>query len=267
MTDQATRRRVAVVTGGASGIGAATALRFAADGYHVAILDIADALGREVAAGIVAAGGSATYHTCDVAEAARIEAVAAEIAAAHGPADVLVTSAGLIPNSESILDMDLAAHERMWAVNYSGTLYACRIFAGQMIPRRQGAIVTIGSINSRLPLPLPAYNMGKATIERLTQLLAVELGRHTIRVNSVGPTYVLTPPLRAKIAAGQRDLGKMMAVHALPYLPEPEDIADAIAFLASDQARTITGVLLPVDSGWLSAVSYKTYAGGVPWTE
>ena len=96
-----------------------------------------------------------------------------------------------------------------------------------------------------MPLPIPAYNMGKAAIERLTQLLAVELGRHGIRVNSVGPTYVMTPPLRAKVEAGQRDMKKIMGVHALDRLPEPADIADAIAFLCSDQAKSITGILLP----------------------
>ena len=143
-----------------------------------------------------------------------------------GPPAILVTSAGIIPNTESILDMDMAAHDRMWQVNYNGTLHCCRAFARQMIPRKKGAIVTLGSINSRLPLPIPAYNMGKAAIERLTQLLSVELGRHGIRVNSVGPTYVMTPPLRAKVEAGQRDMNKIMGVHALAYLPEPADIAD-----------------------------------------
>jgi NAD(P)-dependent dehydrogenase (short-subunit alcohol dehydrogenase family) len=161
----------------------------------------------------------------------------------------------------------MAAHDRMWQVNYNGTVHCARAFARQMIPQRKGAIVTLGSINSRLPLPIPAYNMGKAAIERLTQLLAVELGRHGIRVNSVGPTYVMTPPLLAKVAAGERDMAKIMAVHALARLPEPADIADAIAFLASDQAKAITGILLPIDAGWLAAVSYRTYAGGVPWTE
>jgi NAD(P)-dependent dehydrogenase (short-subunit alcohol dehydrogenase family) len=163
--------------------------------------------------------------------------------------------------------MDMTYHERMWKVNYNGTLHACQSFARRMIPRKRGAIVTLGSINSRMPLPLPAYNPGKAAVERLTQLLAVELGRHSIRVNSVGPTYVMTPPLRQKVAAGERDMGKIMGVHALPYLPEPTDIADAIAFLASDQARAITGILLPVDSGWLAGVPYRTYAGGVPWED
>lgn len=255
---------VAVITGGSSGIGEATARRLARDGYRIAILDVNMAAAEAVAKSI---GESARAYTCDVADADAVDAAAAAVDKDMGPPAVLVTSAGLIPNSESILDMDMAAHDRMWKVNYNGTLYSCQSFARRMVPRAKGAIVTLGSINSRMPLPLPAYNPGKVAIERLTQLLAVELGRHSIRVNSVAPTYVMTPPLRQKVADGQRDMGKIMGVHALPYLPEPTDIADAIAFLASDQARAITGVLLPVDSGWLSAVPYRTYAGGVPWEE
>jgi NAD(P)-dependent dehydrogenase (short-subunit alcohol dehydrogenase family) len=77
----------------------------------------------------------------------------------------------------------------------------------------------------------------------------------------------MTPPLRAKVEAGQRDMNKIMGVHALKSLPEPGDIANAIAFLCSDQARSITGILLPVDAGWLAGVSYLTYAGGVPWKD
>jgi NAD(P)-dependent dehydrogenase (short-subunit alcohol dehydrogenase family) len=255
---------VAVVTGGASGIGEATARRLAADGCSTAIVDANAAAGEAVAKSL---GGQARFYVCDVSNERAVEAVAARTLSDLGPAGILVTSAGLIPNAESIMDMDMAAHDRMWQVNYNGTVHCCRAFARQMIPRKAGAIVTLGSINSRLPLPIPAYNMGKAAIERLTQLLAVELGRHGIRVNSVGPTYVMTPPLRAKVAAGERDMKKIMAVHALPRLPEPADIADAIAFLTSDQAKAITGILLPIDAGWLAAVSYRTYAGGVPWTE
>jgi NAD(P)-dependent dehydrogenase (short-subunit alcohol dehydrogenase family) len=255
-------KRVAVITGGASGIGEATARRLVADGCAVAILDSNRAGAEAVAKSL---GGH--FATCDVADAAAVDAAACQVERQLGPADILVTSAGLIPNCEAIMDMDMAAHARMWEVNYNGTLHACRAFGRQMIARKRGAIVTLGSINSRLPLPLPAYNPGKAAIERLTQLLAVELGRHGIRVNSVGPTYVMTPPLRAKVDLGQRDLGKIMAVHALRHLPEPGDVAEAIAFLASDAAKAITGVLLPVDAGWLAAVSYRTYAGGVPWTE
>jgi NAD(P)-dependent dehydrogenase (short-subunit alcohol dehydrogenase family) len=255
-------RRVAVITGGSSGIGEATARRLAADGCAVAILDVNRAGGEAVAKSL-----SGRFYKCDVADAKAVDAAAGQIETDLGPADILVTSAGLIPNSEAIMDMDMAAHDRMWQVNYNGTIHACRAFGRQMIERKRGAIVTLGSINSRLPLPLPAYNPGKAAIERLTQLLAVELGRHGIRVNSVGPTYVMTPPLRAKVESGQRDLAKIMGVHALARLPEPADIADAIAYLCSDQAKAITGVLLPVDAGWLAAVSYRTYAGRVPWQE
>ena len=258
------RPGVAVVTGGASGIGEATARRLAADGYGIAIVDVNATSGEAVAKSI---GEAVRFYACDVSDAKAVDAVATKIEKEQGPARVLVTSAGLIPNTEGIMDMDMVAHDRMWQVNYHGTVHCCRAFARQMIPSARGAIVTLGSINSRLPLPIPAYNMGKAAIERLTQLLAVELGRHNIRVNSVAPTYVMTPPLRAKVEAGQRDLNKIMGVHALPKLPEPANIADAIAFLCSEQAAVITGILLPVDAGWLAGVSYRTYAGGVPWKE
>lgn len=260
-------KKVAVVTGGASGIGAASAQRLAADGYDIAVLDLNAEGGAATVKAVTALGRAARFYACDVVDAKAVDALADSIEAEMGPVEVLVTAAALIPNTESVLDMDMVAHERMWKVNYNGTLHACQSFARRMIPRGRGAIVTLGSINSRMPLPLPAYNPGKVAIERLTQLLAVELGRHSIRVNSVGPTYVMTPPLRQKVAEGQRDMGKIMGVHALPYLPEPKDIANAVAFLASDQAKAITGILLPVDSGWLSGVPYLTYAGGVPWKD
>jgi NAD(P)-dependent dehydrogenase (short-subunit alcohol dehydrogenase family) len=86
-------------------------------------------------------------------------------------------------------------------------------------------------------------------------------------VNSVAPTYVMTPELQARIDSGQRDLAKMMSVHTLDRLPTPGDVAEVIAFLCSPAASCITGVLLPVDSGWSVGVSYMSYAGGVPWLD
>jgi NAD(P)-dependent dehydrogenase (short-subunit alcohol dehydrogenase family) len=258
-------RRTAVVTGGASGIGQACAIRFAQEGYSIAVLDIDDGKGRETVQRIAEGGILAEYYHCDVADRMDVQRVAAAVEQELGPADVLVTSAALIPNTESILDMDMGRHDRMWQVNYHGTLHACIAFGRQMRENGRGAIVTLGSINSLLPLPLPAYNPGKAAIQRLTQLLAVELGRHGIRVNSVAPTYVMADSLQEKIDAGYRDLDKILGAHALNTLPDTDDVAQAVAFLCSGAASKITGVLLPVDAGWAAAVSYKTYAGGVPW--
>jgi NAD(P)-dependent dehydrogenase (short-subunit alcohol dehydrogenase family) len=257
---------VAVVTGGARGIGEAAVRKFAETGHAVAVLDVNRELGETLVRELQKQGKVAQFHSCDVADAAAVNALADVVGKTLGPASVLVTSAALIPNTESIMDMDLDAHDRMWRVNYHGTVHACRSFGKQMVDAgRGGAIVTLGSINSALPMPLPAYNPGKAAIARLTQLLAAELGRHHIRVNSVGPTYVMTPQLQARIDAGQRDLVKMMHTHALDTLPTPADIAEAMAFLCSPAARTITGILLPVDSGWIASATYMTYAGGVPW--
>lgn len=258
---------VAVVTGGASGLGEAAAKRLSMDGYDIALVDVDDHGADRVLGEIADVGRTARYYHCDVADSDSVDDVSLAVAEELGSVEVLVTSAGLTPNSEAILEMDMPAHERMWRVNYLGTIHSCQSFARLMMPRKKGAIVTLGSIHSRIPMPLPAYNPGKAAIERITQLLAVELGRFNIRVNSVGPTHVMTPPLESAIAAGQRDMGKIMEVHALSYLPTADDVANAIAFLCSEEARAITGILLPVDSGSLAAIPYMTYAGGVPWDE
>jgi len=251
----------AVITGGASGIGAATARRFAQAGMRVAIIDTNREAGQALAEEL---GGGASFRLCDVGDAGAVEAAAGAIDT-EGPAvRVLFTSAGLIANAETVLDMDMEAHERVWRVNYLGTVHACRSFGRRMAGRGAGAIVTVGSINSFMPLPLPAYNVGKAAIARLTQLLAVELGPRGVRVNSVAPTFVMTPPLRQRMDAGLRDERRMMQTHALAKLPAPEDIAEAVFFLASPAARAITGVTLPVDAGWLAAVSYNSFPGPLP---
>lgn len=259
------RSRVAVVTGGGSGLGEAAAKRLATEDYSLAIIDIDEVGGQRVARELAESGHKAMYIRCDVSDAAAVEVAASTVEADLGVVEVLVTSAAMQPNPECVLDMDMVAHEKMWKVNYFGTIHACQSFAKRMISQEKGAIVTLGSIHSRMPLPLPAYNPGKVAIERMTQLLAAELGRFNIRVNCIGPTHVMTPPLVAAIAAGERDESKIMEPHALNYLPEPQDVADTIAFLVSDRARAITGAFLPIDSGIIAKDAFVTYAGGIPW--
>lgn len=258
-----------LVTGGSRGIGEAVARRFAQDGHPTAIIDVNESRGTALAAELAKSTGAAVrFYRCDVSDEQAVAAMTESVTRELGDIHIAVTAAALIPNTESVLDMDMAAHDRMWRVNYHGTLHVCQSVGRKMVAREQGgAIVTLGSINSVLALPLPAYNPGKAALARLTVLLANELGRHSIRVNCVAPTYVMTPELQARIDAGKRDLQKMMETHALNYLPNPSDVADAVVFLCSPQARAITGIVLPVDSGWTGSVSYMTYAGGVPWNQ
>ena len=134
-----------------------------------------------------------------------------------------------------------------------------------MTDRGLGAIVTIGSINSYGALPLPAYCPSKTAILRLTQILAVELGRFGIRVNGVAPGYVLTPALQARIDSGDRDADMIRGAGAIDMFLYPENIADVAAFLCSDKAAAVSGAMMPVDAGWDAATLYRNYAGGVPW--
>lgn len=259
---------VAVVTGGGSGIGRACVQRLAGSGYKVVVLDVDSQGGASVVQGVINGGGSGKFFPCDVSDRNAVQACAQTIEQEFGSVDVLVTCAALIPNTESLLEMDADWHDRMWQVNYHGTVNACRSFGRQMQDRgKGGSIITIGSINCSSVLPLPAYNVSKAAIQRLTELLAAELGRHNIRVNCVAPTFVMTQGLKEKIRQGHRSHEKIMALHTLDKLPAPEDVADSVAFLCSPQASCITGVVLPVDSGYGVGVSYNTYAGGVPWNK
>ena len=258
---------VAAITGGASGIGEASARKLAAAGHAIAIIDLDQAKSDVVAADIAkTAGVAARGYACDVADAAAVDDVAARVEKDLGAVDVLVTSAGVLEKVSGFMDMDLEAHNRVWQINYNGTVHACRSFGRLMVPNRKGSIVTLGSTNSLVTFPLPAYGPSKLAIVRFTQILAVELGRHGIRVNSVAPTYTMTPAFKARIESGERDVNAIKKVHALDLLVEPEQIGDAIAFLCSDQASAITGVLLPVDAGFAADLTYKTFVGGVPWS-
>lgn len=252
--------KVAVVTGGASGIGEATARRFAQDGWQVAILDRDEARGEAVAAEL---GGR--FRTCDVADRAMIDAAVAGVLDACGRVDAGVCAAGILETPATIVDMDVEAHDRLWQVNYHGTVHSARAFGRAMQGQGGGAIVTIGSINSYVALPLPAYCPSKTAILRLTEMLAVELGRFGIRVNGVAPTYVLTPAIRARIASGERDPDVIRNANALGLLVEPQHVASVIHFLCTEASAAVSGVMLPVDAAHLPKTHYHGFAGGVPW--
>ena len=262
-----TDKGVAVVTGGGSGIGEACARRFAKDGYAVAIIDQNMEGAERVAADLAKAGTKTMSLIGDVSDLDSMVAFAKQVESDLGPVTALVTSAGILNNSNTIMAMDLDEHKRVWDVNYNGTIYTIRAFAVAMEKRKRGAIVTVGSVNSFIQLPLPAYNPSKAAIKRLTELLCMELGRNNIRVNGVAPNYTMTPAIKSRIKSGQRDPENIKRSGAVHMLIEPYHVANAVAFLTSDEAEAISGVMLPVDAGYLAAAYYQTYAGGLPWSD
>ena len=247
--------KVVVVTGGASGIGEATARRFAAGGFVVEIADRDEARGARIAGEI-----GATYRGLDVADEAAIAAYAADVLARRVAVDAVVNSAGVLQNAIRVTDMDIAEYDRIHAINVRGTLLVNQVFGRAMTTRGRGAIVNMGSLTTYRPSGQPAYAMGKASIKMMTEILAAEFGPHGVRVNAVAPGYVLTPAMQARIDSGQRDPKLIIEKAALRRFVQPADVGEAIWFLCSDAASAITGVTLPIDAGWLATSAYTAYA-------
>ena len=193
-----------------------------------------------------------------------METLAKAVSGTFGTPHVVVNCAGILQSGKHVLDQDLDEDERMWRINYRGTLLGCQVFGRLMSAAGRGAILNVGSLASFAPLSLPAYTPGKHAVLALTQMLAAELGPHGVRVNAVAPGYTLSDGLKAKIAKGERNPEAIQATTALRRFVEPRDVAEAALFLCSDRAASITGVTLPVDAGWLVQASYAQYLQGNP---
>ncbi len=258
MSEKAFAGRVAAVTGGASGIGAACCRLLAARGARTAVLDRdlapAEAVAREI-------GGAA--FALDVATMAANEAAVAAVEAQLGQVDILVTSAGVIQRplrAEQLPEKDV---EDVVHIDQIGTWNSAVAFGRRMAARGRGAIVTIASIAGLRSMPLHAYAPAKAAVIAMTRCLAAEWGRSGVRVNAVSPGFTRTPALQAAIDRGERNVSLLEGNSALGRMVTPEEIAEAVCFLCSDAASAITGINLPVDAGWLVAGSWATY-GGLP---
>ncbi|MBN9364754.1 MULTISPECIES: SDR family oxidoreductase [unclassified Devosia] len=247
--------KVVVVTGGASGIGEATARRFAAGGWTVEIADQNASRGKQICLEL-----DATYEALDVADEASVKAYAAAVLQRRGQVDAVVNSAGVLQNAVRITEMEMAEFDRIHAINVRGTLLVNRAFGAAMSAAGSGAIVNMGSLTTYRPSGQPAYAMGKASIKMLTEIMAAEFGPSGVRVNAVAPGYVLTPAMQARIDSGQRDPKLIVEKAALRRFVQPADVGEAIWFLCSEAAGAITGVTLPVDCGWLATSAYTAYA-------
>jgi NAD(P)-dependent dehydrogenase (short-subunit alcohol dehydrogenase family) len=249
---------LAVVTGGAGGIGAATVARLRASGWRVAVLDRNMDLARDVAA-----AHDAIAHEIDIGDADSITDAARWVETQLGPASGLACVAAHLENPHMPEAQDFDEWNAIVRVNLTGTFRTLTAFGDPMRQRQAGSIVTVGSITAMNSSPLMAYGPTKAGIIAMTRNFAVAWGRQGVRVNCVHPGPTLTPAVEASYARGERDPSRMIAVTALGRLVQPAQVANAISFLLSDEAAAITGIELPVDSGVLAAQLWSLY-GGVP---
>ena len=254
-TDQfSLRGRVAVVVGGAGGIGAAIAAGLAKAGAILVIADLELQACESVTAEIVRQDGKATPFALDICDEGAVEAAFANFAQRYGRLDILVNSAGTTRRA-SALEQTLADWDRVMSVNTTGVFLSCRAAARHMIPRGGGAIVNIASIMGLSGgglYPNISYQTSKGAIVNMTRSLALEWAANGIRVNAIAPTWVRTDFIKGIVENPQLLLARVEAMIPLGRLAEPEDIVGAALFLASPAASMVTGHVLAVDGGFLA---------------
>jgi NAD(P)-dependent dehydrogenase (short-subunit alcohol dehydrogenase family) len=248
---------VAVVTGGASGIGFACCRELAQRGARVALLD-RDERAHQAAHEL---GAQAQAFIADVADEAALERAAARIEAELGPCEILVNSAGIIQVPLPPPQLSMQTWDDVVRIDQRGTYVACVAFGKHMVARRRGSIINIASIAGMRAMPLHAYAPAKAAVISITECLAAEWGPAQVRVNAVAPGHTRTPALQAAIERGERDASALEAANAFGRLVEPAEIARVVAFLAGAEASAITGACIPVDCGWLVTGSWQGYGG------
>ncbi len=238
----------AIVTGGASGIGAGIVRRFVAEGARVVIADLNAGAARELATGL---GPGAVALPVDVTSAASVAALAAAAATALGPIDILVNNAGAGHAPQLLEELDEAEFERVLSVNVRSIYLTARAFVPAMKARRRGAILNIASTAGVSPRPrLTWYNASKGWVITATRSMAVELAPSGVRVNALNPVASETPLLATFMGQDTPETrARFLATIPLGRFATPEDMGQAATYLCSDEASMVTGVALEVDGG------------------
>jgi NAD(P)-dependent dehydrogenase (short-subunit alcohol dehydrogenase family) len=243
--------RVALVTGAASGIGRATAERLAVEGAVVAVTDVQDEAGEEAASAIRTDGGNALYVHLDVTDEAGWRRAVEQTLAEHDRLDILVNNAGL-GDLATIEETTLAEWERTIAIDQTGVFLGMKTCAEALKESGHGSVINISSIfgTSGGFGTSPAYHAAKGAVRTLTKNAALHWAAEGVRVNSVHPGFIRTPILDQ--AKGTEVWDAMTASTPMGRLGEPEEIAAAVAYLASDDASFVTGLELYVDGGYIA---------------
>jgi NAD(P)-dependent dehydrogenase (short-subunit alcohol dehydrogenase family) len=256
--------RVVIITGGAQGIGEACARRFAAEGAHVVLADVDDTRGNALATEL-----GALYAHCDVGDKRQVDAAVTATVQAHGRIDVLVNNAGIFraadflevteKDFDAVLRVNLKgaflmgqAVARVMAAAGRGSCQGDRSSRGTAPEDRtsRGSIVNMSSVNGVLAIPtIASYNVSKGGINQLTRVMALALAPHNIRVNAVAPGTIATELAAKAVLTSDEAKAKIMSRTPMKRLGEPSEIADVVAWLASDAASYVTGEIVVVDGG------------------
>ena len=233
--------RIALVTGGASGIGLAITERFLERGAKVAVLDLApDSAARDGVLPI----------TCDVTDPASLAAAFARAEAELGPLDIVVANAGISQNQPT-LDLEFAQWRKVMAINLDGVFLTAQEAGRRMVPRGKGSILMLSSVYGVVAAPERiAYVASKSAVSAMAKALAIEWGPHGVRVNAMAPGYVKTALVDDLVARGRLDPTKLIAKTPLRRMIDPAEIADLAAFIASDEAGGMTGHVAVFDGGF-----------------
>jgi 3-oxoacyl-[acyl-carrier protein] reductase len=240
--------KVAIVTGGASGIGAGIARRFVAEGACVVVADLRLDAAEAFAADL---GPAAHAMAVDVADGASMRALAGRVGAELGPVDVLVNNAGIGHVPQPLEDLDDDTFERLHAVNCRSIYLASRAFVPAMKERRRGVLLNVASTAGVSPRPrLTWYNASKGWVIAATRSMAVELAPFGVRVNAINPVASETPLLKTFMGEDTPEIrAKFLATIPLGRFATPEDMGNAAVYLCSDESSMVTGVALEVDGG------------------
>ena len=240
--------RVIIITGGAQGIGEACARRFASEAAHVVIADVDDARGSALAAEL-----GALYLHCDVGDKRQVDAAVAATVQAYGRIDVLVNNAGIF-RAADFLEVTEEDFDAVLRVNLKGAFLMGQAVARVMVTsgagQNSGSIVNMSSVNGVLAIPnIASYNVSKGGINQLTRVMALALADKGIRVNAVAPGTIATELAAKAVLTSDEAKAKIMSRTPMKRLGQPTEIADVVAWLASDAASYVTGEIVVVDGG------------------